>query len=80
MLCTINNKEITPTKTVYKEQRGFLRGIYYTLRYGRGQLLEAGKLFQQVLEVMLSVCTVYFHNNLLFKTTNYKTSQHIYGT
>lgn len=77
MLCTIKKKEITPTKTVNKEQRSFLRGIYCTLRYDRGQLLGAGKLFQQVLEVMLSVCTVYFHNNLLFKTTNYKTSQHI---
>lgn len=58
MLCTINNKEITPTKTFYKEQRGFLRGIYYTLRYDMGQLLGTGKLFQQVLEIMLSVCTV----------------------
>lgn len=77
MLCTINKKEITPTKTVYKEQRGFLRGIYYTLRYDRGQLLGAGKLFKQVLQIMLSVCTVYFHNDLLFKTNNYKISQDI---
>lgn len=72
-----NKQEITQTKTVYKEQRGFLRGIYYTLRYDRGELLGAEKLFQQVLQVMLTVSTVYFHNNLLFKTTNYKTSQHI---
>lgn len=34
------------------EQRGFLRRNYYTLRYDRGQLLRAGKLFQQVLEVI----------------------------